>query len=102
MSVTAILNRLGLSDSNSGACGADWIASPGGGDLVSLNPATGEPLARVMMASEADYERVIDDSCAIFARWRALPAPKRGEIVRQIGESPPPQDDPAPRLAGDG
>ncbi len=86
MSVTAILNRLGLSELNSGACGTDWIASPGGGELVSLNPATGESLARVMMASEADYERIIDDSSAVFARWRALPAPKRGEIVRQIGE----------------
>ena len=86
MSVTAILSRLGLSESNSGACGAGWIPSPGGGELVSLNPATGEPLARVMMASEADYEHIMDDSCAVFARWKALPAPKRGEIVRQIGE----------------
>ena len=86
MSVTAILNRLGLSESNSGACGTEWIASPAGGELVSLNPATGEPLARVMMAAEDDYERIIDDSCTVFARWRALPAPKRGEIVRQIGE----------------
>jgi aldehyde dehydrogenase (NAD+) len=38
------------------------------------------------MASEADCEHIIGDSCAVFARWRALPAPKRGEIVRQIGE----------------
>ena len=86
MSVTAILNRLGLSEVNSGACGREWISSPGGGELVSLNPATGEPLARVLMASEADYERIIDDSSAVFARFRTLPAPKRGEIVRQIGE----------------
>ncbi|HEY3443065.1 MAG TPA: aldehyde dehydrogenase family protein [Paludibaculum sp.] len=86
MSVTAILERLGLSETNSGACGSDWIVAPGGGGLLSLNPATGEPLARVLMASEADCEHIIGDSCAVFARWRALPAPKRGEIVRQIGE----------------
>jgi aldehyde dehydrogenase (NAD+) len=86
MSVESILNRLGIQELNSGACGAAWISAPSGGTLTSLNPATGQPIARVAMASEADYESVMADAAAVFERWRMVPAPKRGEIVRQIGE----------------
>ncbi|MBI4893093.1 MAG: aldehyde dehydrogenase family protein [Acidobacteria bacterium] len=86
MSAQEILARLGLAESNSGACGAAWMAAPGGGELKSLNPATGEVLARVQMATAEDYEAVVAETAATFERWRMLPAPKRGEIVRQIGE----------------
>jgi len=70
---------------NSGACYGDWIPNPSGGELVSLNPATGEPLAKVARAGLADYECVVERAQAVFPEWRMLPAPKRGEIVRQIG-----------------
>jgi aldehyde dehydrogenase (NAD+) len=86
MAVDAILKRLGIAEVNAGACGAGWVAAPGGGELASLNPATGQAIARVVMAGEADYEAVMAAACATFERWRLLPAPKRGEIVRQIGE----------------
>jgi aldehyde dehydrogenase (NAD+) len=86
MSVSAILGRLGLSEVNSGACGAAWITAPAGGELTSINPTTGEAIARVAMASPADYDAVMDQTAETFLRWRLLPAPKRGEIVRQIGE----------------
>ena len=86
MSVEAILKRLGIGEVNSGACGAGWVEGPGGGELVSLNPATGLAIARVAMAGEEEYEAVMADTCAAFERWRLLPAPKRGEVVRQIGE----------------
>ncbi|MBE7541966.1 MAG: aldehyde dehydrogenase family protein [Bryobacteraceae bacterium] len=82
----ALLQRLGLQPVNSGACGRSWIAAPSGGELVSRNPATGEEIARVLMASEDDYEAVLLDAAATFDRWRSLPAPKRGEIVREIGD----------------
>jgi aldehyde dehydrogenase (NAD+) len=80
-----LLERLGLASVNSGACGRAWIAEPGGGELISLNPATGEEIARVRMASEDDYEAVMLDTTATFDRWRMLPAPKRGEIARELG-----------------
>jgi aldehyde dehydrogenase (NAD+) len=86
MSVEEILNRLGIQPLNSGACGAGWLEAPGGGELRSLNPATGAPIASVAMASASDYDAVMDDASAVFERWRLLPAPKRGEIVRLIGE----------------
>ena len=46
---------------------------------MSLNPATGQPLARVLGAGQADYERVIQSSTAAFAKWRLVPPPQRGE-----------------------
>jgi aldehyde dehydrogenase (NAD+) len=55
-------------------------------EIVSYNPATGSELGRVPLASIADYEAVISKASATFERWRMLPAPQRGEIVRQIGE----------------
>jgi len=70
---------------NSGACYGDWIASPSGGELESLNPATGEVLAKVQLAAPADYECVVERAREAFRDWRMVPAPKRGEIVREIG-----------------
>jgi aldehyde dehydrogenase (NAD+) len=56
-----------------------------GNEAASYNPATGAELGRVPLASIADYEAVIARATATFERWRVLPAPQRGEVVRQIG-----------------
>ncbi|MGP0071949.1 MAG: aldehyde dehydrogenase family protein [Bryobacteraceae bacterium] len=53
---------------------------------ASLNPADGNELARVRLASTEDYDLTIAKSIDVFQRWRMFPAPKRGEIVREIGE----------------
>jgi aldehyde dehydrogenase (NAD+) len=86
MSQSEILGRLGISEVNSGACWGEWIARPSGGELVSINPADGRALARVEMASEADYEEVVRHAAETFERWRLYPAPKRGLIVREIAD----------------
>jgi aldehyde dehydrogenase (NAD+) len=60
-----------------------------GGDspaIVSFNPASGDQLARIRLASISDYERAIGKGMEVFERWRMFPAPKRGEIVREIGD----------------
>lgn len=80
-----LLGRLGLDSVNSGACHASWIDHPGGETISSRNPATGEPLAQVIMASTDDYNQIAERSCEAFLKWRQVPAPKRGEVVRQIG-----------------
>ena len=80
-----ILEKLHIEPLNSGACFGDWIAQPSGGELTSLCPATGEPIARVRMAGLADYEEIMTRTTVAFAEWRMIPAPKRGEIVREIG-----------------
>jgi aldehyde dehydrogenase (NAD+) len=51
---------------------------------VSINPTTGEPLASVALASEADYDQVVTGAADAFAGWRERPAPKRGDLVRDL------------------
>jgi aldehyde dehydrogenase (NAD+) len=81
-----VLERLGIEPVNSGACGCEWIAAPGGGTLESFNPADGQEIARVALATAQDYDRVVSEAVEVFARWRLVPAPKRGQIVREIGD----------------
>ncbi|SPE29742.1 Aldehyde dehydrogenase [Candidatus Sulfopaludibacter sp. SbA6] len=83
--IPEILEKLHIEPLNSGACYGDWIPDPSGAELESLNPATGEPLAKVKLAGPADYECVMQRAGEAFLDWRMVPAPKRGEIVRQIG-----------------
>jgi aldehyde dehydrogenase (NAD+) len=52
-----------------------------------VNPATGEVLARVAQATPDQYERVAESAVETFQRWRMLPAPKRGEFVRELGNA---------------
>uniref|UniRef100_A0A7C2JZW7 aldehyde dehydrogenase (NAD(+)) n=1 Tax=Schlesneria paludicola TaxID=360056 RepID=A0A7C2JZW7_9PLAN len=82
--IPALFQRLGLTDPHSGVCAGDWTANPGGPELVSYNPATGEPLGRVRTASETDYDRVVTAAQAAFERWRRVPAPVRGDYVRRL------------------
>ena len=80
-----IFSALGLRETLSGASyGGQWFASSGDW-IESRNPATGELLAKVEQASEADYNTVVAQAMNAFEFWRAMPAPKRGEIVRQLG-----------------
>ncbi|HEX7115400.1 MAG TPA: aldehyde dehydrogenase family protein [Steroidobacter sp.] len=83
-----ILNALELSDLNPGAWSADhgWSAEGSGPLIESINPATGEVLAKVRSATEADYQRIVASSRKVFEQWRMVPAPKRGEAIRLIGE----------------
>jgi aldehyde dehydrogenase (NAD+) len=83
-SVSDLLENLHIEPVNSGACYGDWIPNPSGGEIESLNPATGEPLAKVMRAGPADYEYVVSRAEEAFHDWRMVPAPKRGEMVREI------------------
>jgi aldehyde dehydrogenase (NAD+) len=80
-----LLESLHIEALNSGACHGDWIANPSGPELASINPATGEPIAKVKTAGPADYELVVSRAAEAFLDWRMLPAPKRGEIVREVG-----------------
>ena len=83
-SVPNLLENLHIEPANSGACYGDWVPNPSGDEFESLNPATGEPLAKVMGAGPADYELVLARAREAFHDWRMVPAPKRGEIVREI------------------
>jgi len=57
-----------------------------GGDLIARSPITGEVIGRVAEASAADVGAAVGESHGAFARWREVPAPRRGELVRLLGE----------------
>ncbi|HVN02985.1 MAG TPA: aldehyde dehydrogenase family protein [Bryobacteraceae bacterium] len=82
-----VLERLEIEPVNSGACWGEWIPNPSGGELASLNPSDGSVIARVRMAGRADYEAIAARAAEAFREWRMLPAPKRGEIVREFGDA---------------
>ena len=87
--MNSLLSKLQLSEINPGACaGVDgWISDPAGEKLVSYNPTTGQPIASVVMATPATYDVVVDKAAAAFAGWSTLPAPKRGLLVRDLGNA---------------
>jgi aldehyde dehydrogenase (NAD+) len=84
-----ILDKLSLEAVNAGACtGPDgWITDADGERLTSINPTTGKPIADVVSASLATYDRVAAAAEVAFGTWREVPAPKRGEVVRDLGEA---------------
>jgi len=84
--INDILKQLGLSAVNSGACtGVEWLDTKGN-ESVSYSPIDGKEIARVKNASIEDYEYIVKKAEAAFKVWREVPAPKRGEVVRQIGD----------------
>ncbi|MGQ9643536.1 MAG: L-piperidine-6-carboxylate dehydrogenase [Ignavibacterium sp.] len=81
------LKKLGIKEKNFGSStGLKWNETTSEGELKIYSPATGEYIASVYQASDSDYENVIKTAEEAFKYWRKVPAPKRGEIVRQIGD----------------
>jgi len=80
------LQELGIREVMSGvSTGVEFL--PAGGDVIeSFSPVDGKKIAGVTAATEADYQKVMDVAGKAFLEWRKVPAPKRGEIVRQMAE----------------
>lgn len=87
--VETVLDELGLHPVNPGGSTgpAWWSRHKSGPAMPSVNPATGEAIAGVHPCSAEEYDHIIKASQAAFARWRTVPAPKRGDIVRLIGQA---------------
>ena len=84
-SLQQVLNRLGLKNENLGTFCGEWMGS---GDILrSASPIDGQELGMVLTATADQYERTILNARAAFERWQAVPAPKRGDIVRQLGNA---------------
>jgi len=79
-----VFRALGLQDRNLGGFDGMWLGT--GPDLEVHSPIDGTRLATVKQVTEAEYDRVVDRAHAAFLEWRRVPAPKRGELVRQLGE----------------
>jgi aldehyde dehydrogenase (NAD+) len=81
----ALLKRLGLKTENPGVFCGEWLGS--GKLLKSISPIDGRVIASVRTASPAEYERAAQRARQAFLEWQLVPAPKRGEIVRQLGNA---------------
>ena len=81
-----ILSALGIQETNHGtSTGTQWFGSKG--ELLnSYSPVDGKLIASVNSTDEAGYEHVISTAQKAFLTWRTIPAPKRGDIVRQVGD----------------
>jgi aldehyde dehydrogenase (NAD+) len=82
-----ILSQLKIEKNNSGtSTGKNWISSSEK-NIQSSSPVDGKLIASLSITSKEDYEKVIAKAQSAFLEWRLWPAPKRGEVVRQIGEA---------------
>ena len=81
------LSQLKISASNNGvSTGTEWLSSKNE-KIESYSPVDGKLIASVNTVTKKNYEAVIQKAQEAFLRWRLWPAPKRGDIVRQIGEA---------------
>ena len=81
-----LLKLLGIKEENFGAStGLIWLETKSSGMIEVISPVDGKLIAKVYQASENDYDLVVEKSIEAFKFWRTVPAPKRGDIVRQIG-----------------
>lgn len=85
----ALLDKLGIKEVNPGVGTGpkEWIEDPEGEELVSYNPATGEPIAKVVQATKESYDQAVGRAQNAFKEWRRIPAPKRGHLIRDFGEA---------------
>ncbi|MBA3962255.1 MAG: aldehyde dehydrogenase family protein [Chthoniobacterales bacterium] len=81
----ALLDNLGLAETNDGAFAGEW--SGGGATIDKLSPIDGKLLGKVRTASPEDYEKTVVRAEEAFRKWRTVPAPVRGETVRQLGNA---------------
>lgn len=87
MDIQKILKNLGIESLNQGvSTGAEWFDTAGKIDSSS-SPIDGKEIAQVKTATLDDYEKVVQKAQEAFKKWRMVPAPVRGEIVRQIGNA---------------
>jgi len=79
-----VLKELGIEEVNFGASdGETWFGN--GPETQSISPINGQVIAKIKQASKEDYDKLVKANQEAFKTWREIPAPKRGEIVRQLG-----------------
>ncbi len=77
------LKTLGIADNNLGGFHGEWLGS--GPQLDVITPIDGSKIASVTQITEDEYDRIVERAHEAFLKWREIPAPKRGEVVRQLG-----------------
>ncbi len=85
MSTQELLSRLGIESSNPGGFCGEWMGS--GAPLESVSPIEGRTLAAVAQVTPEEYARIAARAAEVSLQWRTVPAPIRGETVRQLGNA---------------
>ena len=85
--IDEVLKALNIKDMNPGYSTGQKEGNGAGSPLDSYSPVDGNRIASVGTCGQEDYEKVVTSAQAAFIEWRKWPAPKRGEIVRQIGDA---------------
>lgn len=87
VNIKKVLRELGITPSHAGvSTGSKWISTKGKA-ITSSSPVDGQVIGKVATADKKSYEQVVKASLTGFEAWRKVPAPRRGEVVRQIGEA---------------
>ncbi len=81
-----IFNELGLNEIESGTFYGEWAPVQGKEMIASVSPINGELLGKVTQTTEADYEKVVNKALAAYSKWSQIPAPKRGLIIKEVGD----------------
>ena len=85
INIQATLDALGIQPQNSGtSTGSKWLSSKE--YISSVSPVDGAQIGQVSITTPQDYDQIIHTASSAFATWRLMPAPQRGEIVRQFGD----------------
>jgi len=79
------LKELGLKDQNAGTSTGLSFSNDSNQYIDSFSPVDGSLVGRVSITTEKEFNKVLDKASAAFLDWRTIPAPKRGEVVRQYG-----------------
>jgi len=88
LNINEVLKRLHINDINHAfSTGSSWNSSANATIKDIVSPTDGKKIASAKFATADDYEQVVQQAQTAFISWRKMPAPKRGEIVRQIGEA---------------
>lgn len=86
--ISSVLKNLGIQELNPAySTGQTWSAAKNAKTIDSFSPVDGQKIARIQVATAEDYETVMKTAENAFQYWRSLPAPKRGDIVRQFGDA---------------
>ena len=81
--MSEILKKLKITENHPGGFAGEWIGS--GPTLDVITPIDGSKIGSVRQVTEDEYDRIVGRAHQAFLSWRTIPAPKRGEIVRQLG-----------------
>jgi aldehyde dehydrogenase (NAD+) len=88
LNIRDILNHLQINDINDAfSTGSNWASSPDAAVKEIVSPTDGKKIASVKFATADNYNQAVEQAQKAFINWRTVPAPKRGEIVREIGNA---------------